>query len=125
MTASTSKGEDVGTGDTAHTAGPWKAIKGGLAEGDDFRCGVTAVRGETEYLLATIENGAPGDICDTEWANAVLIAEAPNLLAALDKAVRAIEYMMPRFERDMFAAKIAATRSRALVVIAHAEGRTP
>lgn len=65
----------------AHTPGPWVAHKG-VSPSDDMRCGVVAVRGDVSYLLATIENGAPGDFCDTEYANAHLIAAAPDLLEA-------------------------------------------
>lgn len=69
-----------------HTPGPFEAIKG-AEKGDDLRCAVAAVRGDYRYLVATIENGAPGDICDTEWANAQLFAAAPELLEALEEAI--------------------------------------
>lgn len=65
-----------------HTPGPWKAVKG-ISATDPMRCGVAAVRGETEYLVATIENGAPGDWCSTEEANAHLIASAPDMAATI------------------------------------------
>jgi hypothetical protein len=65
-----------------HTPGPWLAIKG-IEDGDELRCGVSAMRGDMGYMVATIENGAPGDFCDTEFANARLIAAAPDLLEAL------------------------------------------
>lgn len=65
-----------------HTPGPWEAFKG-VEQGDEMRCGVSAMRGKVGYLVATIENGAPGDFCDTEFANARLIAAAPELLEAL------------------------------------------
>jgi hypothetical protein len=65
----------------AFTPGPWQAIKG-VEASDDMRCGVSAMRGAVGYLVATIENGAPGDICDTEFANARLIAAAPELHTA-------------------------------------------
>jgi hypothetical protein len=45
------------------------------------------MRGDVGYLVATIENGAPGDFCDTEYANARLIAAAPELFEALNEAV--------------------------------------
>lgn len=64
-----------------HTPGPWEPLIG-LKEDDMMRCAVVAVRGKTQYLLATIENGAPGDFCETEESNAHLIAAAPDLLAA-------------------------------------------
>lgn len=62
-----------------HTPGPWKPLNG-AEEGDDLRCAVTASRGKDDYLVATIENGAPGDFCDTEYANACLMAASPDLL---------------------------------------------
>lgn len=68
------------------TPEPWGAIKG-IEEGDETRCGVVATRGKLSYLIATIENGAPGDWCDTEFVNAELIAllrnNLPTILAAL------------------------------------------
>lgn len=72
------------------TPGPWRAIKG-VEPSDDMRCGVSAMRGEIGYLVATIENGAPGDICDTEFANANLIAAAPELYYALGPLLRVID----------------------------------
>ena len=70
----------------AATPGPWEPIKG-VEEADEMRCGVSAVRGSTHYLMATIENGAPGDFCDTEWANALHIAtfDPPTVLALLSR----------------------------------------
>jgi hypothetical protein len=65
-----------------YTPGPWEAIKG-VIDSDEMRCAVVAVRSENSYLVATIENGAPGDFCDTEYVNAKLIASAPDLLLAL------------------------------------------
>ena len=75
------------TGEIGHTPGPWKAIKG--VQGDDLRCAVV-VPLDRDYLLATVENGAPGDFCDTEWANARLLAAAPDLLEAAVKAEMAL-----------------------------------
>lgn len=66
-----------------HTPGEWKVIKG-AAEGDDMRCAVVVERGKMQYLIATIENGAPGDFCETEEANANLIASAPKMKADLE-----------------------------------------
>lgn len=70
--------EQVAAGLIEHTPGPLKAIKGSIAN-DDMRCAVVAERGELAYLVATIENGAPGDCCDTEYANALLFAAAPKM----------------------------------------------
>jgi hypothetical protein len=61
------------------TQGPWEAIKG-VEASDEMRCGVAAVRGDRSYLTATIENGAPGDFCDTEFVNARLIVAAVNFI---------------------------------------------
>ena len=47
-----------------------------------MRCGISAMRGALGYLIATIENGAPGDFCDTEEANAALIVELVNAYRA-------------------------------------------
>lgn len=80
-TASMSPAE-AGGAHTGHTPGPWEAIRG-VDPADDMRCGVSAARGDRGYLVATIENGAPGDICDTEYANARLIAAAPELLESV------------------------------------------
>lgn len=62
-----------------HTPGPWNAHKG--TGGDPERCYVTQ-DAPLPYMIAEVENGAPGDTLETEWANALLIAAAPDLLAA-------------------------------------------
>lgn len=74
----------------AFTCGPWEALKG-AEQADDMRCAVTAVRGDYRYLVATIENGAPGDFCDTELANAHLIAAAPELFEATGQLLGIID----------------------------------
>ena len=67
-----------------HTPGPWRTHQGA----DDGEGGVeldrwlVVVDGPKPYLVATIENGAPGDTLMTEAANATLFAAAPDLLAA-------------------------------------------
>lgn len=63
-----------------HTPGPWKALRG--VDDDETRWVVVA-DGPREYLIATIENGQPGDCLETEGATASLFAAAPDLLAAL------------------------------------------
>ena len=63
------------------TLGDWQSVKG-VEEADDMRCGISAMRGALGYLIATIENGAPGDFCDTEEANAALIVELVNAYRA-------------------------------------------
>jgi DNA-directed RNA polymerase subunit L len=64
------------------TPGPWQAIKG-VEASDDMRCGISAMRGDIGYLVVTIENGAPGDFCDTEEANAALIVALVNNLPTI------------------------------------------
>jgi len=65
----------------AHTPGPWKSDRG--VDDDPTRCFVTqAIQGQPEYVIAEIQNGAPGDCLETEVANARLIAAAPDLLLA-------------------------------------------
>lgn len=62
------------------TPGSWVAIRGH----DENRADRWTVCTESEphYLIAVIENGAPGDTLETEGCNAHLIAAAPELLAA-------------------------------------------
>lgn len=73
-----------------HTPGPWKVVKG-IVEGDTMRCGVTVTRGNVDYLIATIENGAPGDFCETEEANAELMASAPAMREELEDFQRSFD----------------------------------
>ena len=83
------------------TPGEWKVIKG-AAEGDDMRCAIVVEHGKMQYLLATIENGAPGDFCETEEANAILMASAPKLKADLEDMQRTFDL---RWKADMRAIK--------------------
>jgi hypothetical protein len=78
------------------TPGPWTAIKG-VEASDDMRCGVAAVRGDKAYLVATIENGAPGDVCDTEYANARLIVAAKTAFPALIQRIEELEEALKPF----------------------------
>lgn len=72
----------------AATPGEWKPVKG-ISPSDGLRCGVTVVREEAEYLLATIENGAPGDFCDTEEANAAyIVASQPRVVIFLCEEIK-------------------------------------
>lgn len=79
---------------TLHTQGPWEPIKGSIPD-DDLRCAVVVIREDVAYLVATIENGAPGDICATEYANAKLIAAAPDMLEALQNIENDNAHMPP------------------------------
>lgn len=75
--------------ESTHTPGEWYAEPGDLhADGDTdpLRWSVLAkVAGVpfVPFVLATVENGAPGDTCDTERRNALLFAASKDLLAAL------------------------------------------
>lgn len=64
-----------------HTPGPFLARKG--TEHDPERWIVVANNGARAYLIATIENGQPGDTLETEAATAKLFAAAPELLSSL------------------------------------------
>lgn len=70
------------------TPGPWKAVKGLDLHGDEDdqdanRCSVV-VDGPHQYFIATIENGAPGDTCESEFCNALLVAAAPDYAAGVE-----------------------------------------
>lgn len=69
--------------ETKPTAGPWRAMQG--VEDDETRWGV--VTSDGEFLVAVIDNGAPGDTLATEAANARVMAASRELLDAA-KAVR-------------------------------------
>jgi len=70
------------------TPGPLEVVKG-VSPTDDMRCGIAAVRGDRSYMVATIENGAPGDFCETEQSNAEGFVAAVNALPALIAHYRA------------------------------------
>lgn len=72
-----------GSGPVEHTPAPWKASQG--HEDDPQRWCVVADK-EKQWLIAVIENGQPGDFCETEGATARLIAAAPELLEACKAA---------------------------------------
>ena len=79
-----------GSGIVPHTPGPWKACKGHDGEPDRW---CVVADGEKAYYIAVIENGQPGDCCDTEGATARLIAAAPDMLVALQAAQSAMDHM--------------------------------
>ncbi|MGC1272969.1 MAG: hypothetical protein WBC44_04630 [Planctomycetaceae bacterium] len=62
-----------------HSSGPFLASKGTEDEPDRWQ---VVVDGPRLWIVATIENGAPGDTLKTEGANARLFAAAPDLLEA-------------------------------------------
>jgi len=69
------------------------AFKGHEDEADRW---IVTTAGEKHWHIATIENGAPGDILDTEEANARLIAAAPAMLQALKKATSELNAIRAR-----------------------------
>lgn len=88
-----------------YTPGPLRPHKG-AGDGDDYEpdrwCVV--VDGPKPYLVATIENGAPGDCLDTEAGNARLFAAAPDLLVACVGMAERLEEYVAELDRDrMFA----------------------
>jgi len=92
-----------------HTPGPWKTLRG--VDDDDTRWIVVAAGSDREYLIATIENGQPGDCLETEAATASLVSAAPDLLAALKEY---IEWgAMTGSDRDLFDEKFRAAIEKA------------
>lgn len=63
-----------------HSPGPFKASKG---DEDDPNRWLVLADGPVPYLIATIENGQPGDTLVTEGHTAQLFAAAPKMLQAL------------------------------------------
>lgn len=75
-----------------HTPGPWTYTVG--ADDDETRCIVHQKDATRDWIIAVIENGAPGDSLDTEKANASLIAASPELYGACKAANRAIHALV-------------------------------
>ncbi len=71
-----------------HTPGPWKAEQVDVLGNDPTRWAVLSDGG---WVVASIENGIPGESLETEAANAAYIVRACNahedLLAALEAMV--------------------------------------
>lgn len=103
---------------TNHTPGPWKALKGN--QDDPERWGVCQnIDGEPNWLIATVENGAPGDKMKTEGINAQLIAAAPELLEAC-KAWLDLMYQTGKTHHELYWGEVLKTRE----AIAKALGST-
>ncbi|MEP3477988.1 MAG: hypothetical protein ABJZ55_01960 [Fuerstiella sp.] len=100
---------------TNQTPGSWKAIRADIHGGDDDpdcdRWAVVAVRGEREYFVAAIENGAPGDTIETEGANARLIAALPEMLELLR------EVALPAYSDSDHASLLETLRVRAESIV--------
>lgn len=67
----------------AHTPGPWRAVKG--SEFDSERWQIV-FDGPYSWIVATVENGQPGDTLETEGHTAHLIAAAPEMYDLLCRA---------------------------------------
>lgn len=84
-----------------HTPGPFRPWKG-AGEGEYYEperwCVV--VDGPRPYLVATIENGAPGDTLKTEAANARLFAASPRMLGACRAMVAAMRNQEKRASEE-------------------------
>lgn len=118
-------GESLEHRQRRHTPGPWKWGKG--VDDDPTRCFVTqSVPDEPTFVIAQIENGAPGDSLETEKAKARLMAEAPALLAACKLALPWIAKVASDHddEGDPTGLHERAMRAHAFVIeaIAQAEG---
>lgn len=75
--------------ETKWTPAPWKASKG--APDEPNRWLILADDAERPYLLATIENGQPGDCLETEGHTAALVAAAPDLYAVVADLIDFLE----------------------------------
>ena len=78
-----------------HTPGPWIPSKG---DEDDENRWLILSESEPHYVIATIENGQPGDCLKTEAATARLVAASPALFD-LVKAVIQFGCMPQGWER--------------------------
>lgn len=107
---------------SAATPGPWAYTVG--VEDDETRCVVHQKDADRDWIIAVIENGAPGDSLETEKANARLIAAAPDLLEACKAALVAFDSMGEEHEDHKFL-NIAyiESRSKLLAACASAGGR--
>ncbi len=70
------------TPDGEPTRGPYKATQG--TEDDMDRWSVVADNGTSPWVLAIIENGQPGDCCETEGCTAHLFAASWDMREALE-----------------------------------------
>jgi len=71
-----------------HTPGPWKALRG--HDGDSERW-IVVTDGKMNWHIAVIENGAPGDMLETEGWNAAMIAVAPDMYALIESLIHIAE----------------------------------
>ena len=67
--------------DNAITSGEWHASQIDPDGDDVFRWSIWSSGNDGDWLVAVVENGAPGDSIETEAANAKAIAAVPKMLA--------------------------------------------
>lgn len=82
----------AGSSQGKHSPGPFLAKKG--HDGDPDRW-VIVSGGEIPWVIAVIENGQPGDCCETEGHTANLFASSPDLLEAAESLVTAFTRNAP------------------------------
>lgn len=81
-----------------HTPGPW--VADAIAENGDIRIGCI----DLPLVIASVHNGASiGEILnglppELQWANARLIAAAPDLLVALHGMIGLIQLIVPTLQ---------------------------
>lgn len=95
---------DVAVPYEPHSPGPYEASKGAEDEPERWQ----VVRKEPpQFVIATIENGAPGDTLETEGATARLFAIAPEMLEFIR------EVAFPPYEDSDLASLLETLRVRA------------
>lgn len=106
-----------------HTYGEWVTLPP-LKAGKHWKVGVRGTLAghplagkEVTWLIASIDNGAPGDTLDTEAANARLIAAAPTLLAAVEEALDTLTVAIEAIALDPETAAHAVKHHRVLELL--------
>lgn len=93
------EGRNNGNGPTSHTAGPWTAI------GDDRVAAVFAGRRRQRFIAEISGN----------WADALLVAAAPELLEALEGLLEVVESSRTRVPtRKLSRARKAVAKARGI-----------
>lgn len=100
--------------------GPWKALRG--VDDDDTRWIVVAAGADREYLIATVENGQPGDCIETEAATASLIALAPEMADALRELLAAGEFAVTAEDDVAIMLRLGAATDTARALLARIDG---
>jgi len=93
--------------DAQHTRGPWSCGPSGWQMADNYSQPFNVYQSGVPNLIA----GCFGDVRggpEVAEANARLIAAAPDLLAALKEAKKALQPIMTRADREVFQRVVAA-----------------